>query len=466
MKDVLERIRDDNPVTNSSPPRFDDVWLRLKRQADSPRRAGRGNRAVRRIVLVSLAVIPAAAVIAVALVTLGHSRSSPASASGAAGGVLVHYRMRTVETLAASRGRGSAYLVSVDDVWVSGSSAHWLQSRVSSSGGGQLHRRAVYEYATDGRGLEIFLPSTRTSPAGEFLQEPRSNAKPAPCPLVFFCELAAHDPVATLRRLYRRREVKLTARNVRLDGRQVEELTRRDRGSFVEFFVQRTSFIPVEVVVHVGSGPVRSVTSIISGYERLPLTAATRGLLHMGLHPGAPVCSVLRGPGGHLRVSGPTACFFAQSAHPSGAPLPAELVHAFSVFRGLVSEQAKVIPNSIGWEIWVVPEQKQTCFGFASPGNGPFGLAGFGSGGDCVPNSMALAGAFSPATFGRGETVIGLAPNGNRTVKLRLSNGSMKTVPVSNNVYEVHTSRLIQTVTLKDSTGKLKTWNVPDGGPK
>ena len=77
---------------------------------------------------------------------------------------------------------------------------------------------------------------------------------------------------------------------------------------------------------------------------------------------------------------------------------------------------------------------------------------------------MLLAGKFSPGWFSPGETVVGLAPDGNSTVTLKLSDGSSRTVPVFQNVYVVHTYRIIRTVTLRDSAGRLETWDVPDGG--
>jgi len=87
-----------------------------------------------------------------------------------------------------------------------------------------------------------------------------------------------------------------------------------------------------------------------------------------------------------------------------------------------------------------------------------------GGGGDCVPNSMALAGKMSPILGGRTVLVIGLAPNGNRTVKLVRANGSPETVYVFHNVYTARSRHSFRTVTLKDSTGTLRTWGVPDGG--
>ncbi len=118
-----------------------------------------------------------------------------------------------------------------------------------------------------------------------------------------------------------------------------------------------------------------------------------------------------------------------------------------------------MIPNSIGWKIWLVPWRTHLCFNETYPSNGPRGFATVVG---CAPNGKALAGEFSYTFFNPGEIVIGLAPNGNRTVTLRLAHGSSKVVPVSHNVYIARTSELIRTVTLKDSHGTVRTWRVPD----
>jgi hypothetical protein len=87
--------------------------------------------------------------------------------------------------------------------------------------------------------------------------------------------------------------------------------------------------------------------------------------------------------------------------------------------------------------------------------------------GDCLPNSMALAGEFSPLIGSpNGVMVLGLAPNGNATVRLTLGDGSSETSTVSSqNLYVVTAAQAIRHVTLRDSSGTLRTWNVPDGAP-
>jgi len=135
--------------------------------------------------------------------------------------------------------------------------------------------------------------------------------------------------------------------------------------------------------------------------------------------------------------------------------VPVDLVSGW----GLAVGDAPAIANSIGLNLWLVPGNSGTCFAWTKPG------AKFaGGGGDCVPNRLALAGAFSPIMGGLdGVTVIGLAPNGNKTVTLTLADGSSESVPVSHNVYVAKAPHGFKTVTLKDATGTLGSHRVPDG---
>jgi hypothetical protein len=121
---------------------------------------------------------------------------------------------------------------------------------------------------------------------------------------------------------------------------------------------------------------------------------------------------------------------------------------------------ATQITNSAGLDLWLVPGSAGTCLVWRDlPPQ--FG----GGGGDCVPNGMALAGELSPISGGpAGVTVIGLAPNGNPTVRLALADGSSESVPVSQNVYLARSPHGFKTVTVKNSTGTVTTHGVPDGG--
>lgn len=148
-------------------------------------------------------------------------------------------------------------------------------------------------------------------------------------------------------------------------------------------------------------------------------------------------------------------------------PLPAALVRSFSAFRGLTSNQGRFITNLDGQRLYVVPQTKQTCLiekrpavtGRLPGAAGRRTRSGGGGGGGCVPNGMALEGNFTLGLFGpKGETLIGVAPNGNPTVRLTLADRSSEVVRVSQNVYIAKTSKQFTSVTLKDANGALRTW--------
>jgi hypothetical protein len=70
----------------------------------------------------------------------------------------------------------------------------------------------------------------------------------------------------------------------------------------------------------------------------------------------------------------------------------------------------------------------------------------------------------SPIEGGRnGVTVVGLAPNGNQTVRLLLTNGSSEAVRVIHNVYIAHARHGFKTVTVRDSAGVIRRWGTADG---
>jgi hypothetical protein len=168
-------------------------------------------------------------------------------------------------------------------------------------------------------------------------------------------------------------------------------------------------------------------------------------------------------------------------------PLPAALVRAFQVLGhasraaarkasgpigqfpgmptdrvsswGLAVGDATELTNSVGLNLWLVPGVTGTCMVWTTS-NGHRES-------DCVPNTMVLAGEFSPLLVWPSHSIVlGLAPNGNATATAALGDGSSETSPVSSqNLYVVYSSQAIRQVKLKDSSGTLRTWNVPDGSP-
>jgi hypothetical protein len=77
---------------------------------------------------------------------------------------------------------------------------------------------------------------------------------------------------------------------------------------------------------------------------------------------------------------------------------------------------------------------------------------------------MALAGGMVTLSgASSGITVIGVAPDGNRTVRLVLGDGSSERIRVANNVYVARDRGGFRTVALKDSRGLLRNYRVPGG---
>ena len=170
-------------------------------------------------------------------------------------------------------------------------------------------------------------------------------------------------------------------------------------------------------------------------------------------------------------------------------PLPKALVRSFLIFRkaaetrrlGAAIDAGPAFPGApaavvsqwglavgdltattiAGFQIWVIPGSSGTCMFVKDPV-----WAREPDAGDCVPNGMAIAGDLSPMLIGQGqETVIGLAPNGNSCVTLTTGTGTSVSAQVSSNVYVAQATRL-QTATLKNASGTVRTIYVPDGAPQ
>lgn len=131
---------------------------------------------------------------------------------------------------------------------------------------------------------------------------------------------------------------------------------------------------------------------------------------------------------------------------------------SFAALRGVTANQPAAVANHIGMRLWLVPHPTQVCVQWTVP-NPIRPVAG---GSDCVHISMALAGNFTTGLFGpKRETLIGVAPDGNPTVTLTLTDGSSEVVPVTHNVYIAETSKHFTSATLKDANGALRTWRTP-----
>jgi len=104
--------------------------------------------------------------------------------------------------------------------------------------------------------------------------------------------------------------------------------------------------------------------------------------------------------------------------------------------------QARFVPYPGTAGFWVIP------------GTRGVSMAALGSGGDSVPIAVALSGRLITTTCcgANGETVWGLAPDGNPTITIVLASGARRAVPVLDNVYSV-TGR-IRAINLRDAAGR------------
>lgn len=292
MSDVLDRLRADNPVRDGSAPSIDHVWKLLEEDSGMRRP---GVRRVRGFVLGLAALAPVAAVMVFALTT----RERHSSPAGRSGGVLVHYRTRSVFRPAASSGASFAYEVDVAEVWVSGALRRRVQTSYFYLHDGRPARAPLrHEIATNGKRLESYEAGSLKAP-GE-LVESAAGGQSAPCPEIVACAgEVSLDPPSAVRQLYRTGALTLSAKNKRINGRTVDELTSTGSKSIVRLLVDPRSFLPMRITVQYGPHPWPAypiTTTTISDYQRLPLTPSNRGLLRMRAHPGARrMCA---GPGG------------------------------------------------------------------------------------------------------------------------------------------------------------------------
>jgi hypothetical protein len=398
MTDVLERLRDDNPVSAGSAPPIDEVWARLDRE---PAKRHRPLHLARTLVLALIALAPVVGVVALVLTARGRSRPSPTDAAGA---VIVHYHAVQVYSPAADSGASFAYEVTVSDVWLDASLRHrvdtiYVYSRTNQRIGVPSH----VELASDGRRLQSFQAGS-LDPAGTIV-ESQAAMQDAPCPLIVYCAGAVSvDPVSELRRLYRTGELVLAARRVLFNQSITNELITRSTSPVVKVFVKPGSFVPVDIGSWYGSSSRPSadtpVTStMISDYQRLPATASNLRLLRMQAHPRAhPMCGGTGGGGPEWPPAGARGCA-SSPVHPRATPAtgparmvahielsapgaradsrsPAGVADLYRTGAGyLVRITATgVAPSSAGraYAVWLAAApNKSRLLGFVSPGVGP-----------------------------------------------------------------------------------------------
>ncbi len=460
MTDVLERLRAANPVHAGSPPSFEEVWACVERDAmlsDRSRHRWRWTR-VLGLVLSAAAV---ALILFIALTTPGH-RSTAASGGESSGGVLS----------GAQRNANAARLANLTRL---------VAPHPSADG---VSRTLVRNFAT-----------LRRSPSA--MRRGTGGLVPAWIATTRLNQQFGLDPAAAVEATENGMTLWFVpgARNVCIGALWTDNRAGRpavsggcgsvasaNDGNMIIWHVDQLA----RTVTVWGLAPDTNTTvtvTLAGGSTRTVSVENNIYSLTMRPGPGMYRSVTLRDATGKKRTyTGPSPANLSARAAgrepipPSSGPgpLPAALVRSFHVFRGLEAGQARLVANLDGLELSVVPGTTQVCLGEKAPQPGqarapmairPKARHQRSSVVDCVPNSMALAGEMSPITGGpSGVTVTGLAPDGNRTVRLVLADGSSETVPVSHNIYIAHAPPGFKAVTLKDSRGALRSYRVPDSG--
>jgi hypothetical protein len=275
MTDVLERLRDANPVAEEPAPPFDAVWPLLER-APTPRRWGRARGG-----WLALGSLIAAAA-AFAVFAGGAPASSIAArvyAATASNGFVVHYTALEEPNLLVEAW-------STDQTWNSDGRVHFL-AYIRTQGRPLGTPWAEQVYTPHGqwawsRGLnmiehEVFHGSFR---GGE------DNCQR----LTVLCIESSPDPLTSLRALYRAGRLR-DAGTITLNGQSLDVLDADPKPPQPKWqvLVDPHTYLPVLLRQDGTGGP---VTTRISDYTRLPRTPQTLRLLDMSPHPGARQCTV------------------------------------------------------------------------------------------------------------------------------------------------------------------------------
>ncbi len=307
MTDVLDRLRAANPVSASDAPDADGLWRTL--DAAPPDPAGR-----RRARIGARLAIPLAGLAAAGLVvglTGGTDATSVAARAYAATQStdrIDHY-VEITRVRPAPGPPAVGYTDSRAEVWFAGSRSRVVATDYMVSASGRRSVRHVEEATASGRTVTYDAESDTIHTS----LPPLPAGKVAPlrfCATVIVCGWQPADPITTLRRLYRAGRLRDAGQTVE-DGRRLDVLAGAvgrppGTGTAVRILVDPKTFIPVQVGLNqygaLGRSPTArllvTTTTSLSGYERLPLTAATNRLLAMRPHPGAHTLCALGPPHG------------------------------------------------------------------------------------------------------------------------------------------------------------------------
>lgn len=415
MTDVIERLRAANPLPQCPPPSIEDVWRRLEQgsgarphhQPDNGLAPSvSGWRARGRGLAFVVSTLATLAVAALAVVLLGHGRNNGASRSQTDGGsaTIVHaQKSRLLGSAAALRTelrslRGRPVVVLAWGTWCPPCRK---QLPVFASAWAHYRYRAAF--------------------LGVDIDDPPGDAR---------AYLAKH-PVGYP--------------NYRATLRQLQSIVRvRVVGLPATFFISPDGKMLYSPFGSYSSQALRREVEML-----LPKRGQQLTQLNMGTGRAA------RSRSSRVRIAPSLLKYFAVFRnHRRGRDVSSmrpELART-SAAQGLNVADAVLVPTGPGAGTWVIPGATQVCI-FDNTGAGVCNSPTSG------PGAPTAGGFYMHSTSRSGKySILGLVPDGNRTVTISLGDGSRRTVPVVDNVYSVSGLPAAPTaVELKDAAGAIKT---------
>jgi hypothetical protein len=275
MADLLDELRDANPVVGCDPVEIETMWPLLDaRVPTSPEPRARRARARWRVPAVMAGALAAAVVVLSVLGgDGGDSIVARAYAAMDARGVVIHW----VSTSSVSSPNRSS--VRHEEAWISGPDAHTIISGtypVAISSGGQ---RISYEAALNGNVLRRYDAIKHLITTARLVGSGSGPGLP-------------QDPLQTFRDFYNRGRVEADGTRIVAGHRVNVLIVHADAQArpTVVFYVDAKTAAPVEFISYSYSPGHRlngTITTVFQTYERLPLTPRTRALLSLLPHPGA-----------------------------------------------------------------------------------------------------------------------------------------------------------------------------------
>lgn len=279
MSDLLERLTAANPLPECPPPPIEQVWARLA--AEKPQE-GRRSATLGRLLstrggrLLPIGGVAVAIVLVVLALTSGGSVGlsvvARAYAAASSNGSIVYYVMSSRMRPAQTNHVRWKYADTSARVWVSGSRRHVLEKLSFVPGQGSVS----LEVAVDGNRIESYQ--------GDTLIERTIQSAAGSCAALVSCGAGVPaDPLAEIRTLYRAGQLR-SAGQAMLDHRRVDVIVSRDRS--VRVLVDPRTFIPIQITETFGAPSPLSptVTTTVTDYKRLALTADNSKLLNLRPH--------------------------------------------------------------------------------------------------------------------------------------------------------------------------------------